>query len=88
MAEQVLPLHVGVRGVLVLAGSVVNTYTLPLFGPLYVKVTVLPAVMVVGDALRATGIIVSVVDAGCEFVVPEVATAWKVVVLVGMPVSV
>jgi hypothetical protein len=49
---------------------------------------VFPAVIVVGDALSATGTIVNVVDAGVEFVVPELAVAWKVVVLVGMPVSV
>jgi len=71
-----------------LAGSVVKTYVLPLFGPLYVKLTVLPALIVVGDAVRLTGMMVKVVEAAVELVVPELAVALNVVVLVGMPVSV
>jgi hypothetical protein len=49
---------------------------------------VLPALIVVGDAVRLTGMMVKVVEAAVELVVPELAVALNVVVLVGMPVSV
>lgn len=72
--EQVFPLHVGLSGVTVLAGSVVKTYELPLFGPEYVKVTCCPAGIVVEDAVNVIATTVTVADAVAG-VVPEAPLA-------------
>jgi hypothetical protein len=73
---QVFPVHEGAGSETgLLLPTVTRLHELPLFGPPYVIVTVPPAGMVVGEAVRVSGTIVNVTDFAGDVVVPEVAVA-------------